>query len=1046
MGTTLFYPATNFATGSNPSQVLAADLNGDGKIDLITANHGSGDVSVLFGNGAGSFSAPVNYASGAGTIAIALSDVNGDGIRDLVGANPFGDDVSVLLGTASGTFQPPAHFSTGPGSGPRSVVLADFNHDGVLDIATGDAGSGGSTSVSVLLGSGSGSFSGPTLYGVNGANPWPIATADLNGDGNLDLVTGRDFVSVLLGAADGTFSAPTTYSEPGHSIVSLAIGDVNGDGKLDLVTANTGANTISVLMGTGNGTFAPEVTYASFAGPYAITLGDLDGDGRLDIGVANAGGNTVSVLFNTGNGAFAPQTIYSVGSGAYGITFGDVNGDGRLDISAVNYSSNTVSVLLNESPPAITSNGGGATAAVSVAENATAITTVTASDPDAGQTLSYSISGGFDGNLFMIDSQTGALGFVTAPDYENPNINGGGFDQFYDVQVRATDSFGAFDDQLITVTVTDAVENGAPAITSNGGGATAVITISENGAVVTTVTATDPDVGDALTYSIAGGFDGDQFAINSQTGALSFLQAPDFESPTDAGSDNIYDVTVAISDGNGGADTQAIAVTVTNVVGISSPASNAATITGTNEDDVLTGLGGANTLLGLAGNDLLNGGSGNDTLDGGAGADSMAGGAGNDNYVVDNVGDAIIENTGAGTDTVRTPLVTYSIAALVNVENLIFVGTGPFNGTGNGLANVITGGSGNDIIDGGAGTDRMVGGLGDDTYHVGSAPDIVTEETNAGTDLVLATSSAFSLGANVENLTFIGAGNFTGTGNGANNAMTGGVGDDTLDGRGGDDVIIGGSGADALIGAGGADLLNGGIGADRIEGGGGDDVLIGGSDADELFGDGGADLLDGGLGADRMNGGGDDDTYIVDSALDVVAENPGAGTDEVQTDLQTFTLSANVEKLSFTGSGSFAGGGNGLNNIVTGGASGDALAGGGGNDRLLGLGGNDTLSGEAGADVLDGGTGNDVLIGGAGNDTFVFHTGLGNDTINAFGDVGGNNDHIQFSTAVFANFNAVIVASRQVGTDVIIFVDANNSVTLTGVAVSTLGANDFSFI
>ena len=409
--------------------------------------------------------------------------------------------------------------------------------------------------------------------------------------------------------------------------------------------------------------------------------------------------------------------------------------------------------------------------------------------------------------------------------------------------------------------------NQPPGISSNGGGDTAAVTVLENGTAVTIVTATDPDA-DALTFTISGGADGGRFTIDGQTGALSFTQAPDFENPTDADGDNVYDVIVAVADGNGGADTQAIAVTVANVAGLSPPPSNAATIVGTGEDDVLTGLGGANALLGLAGNDILNGGGGNDTLDGGAGADAMNGGAGNDTYLVDNAADRVIENNGGGTDTVRTVLATYSLATLANVENLTFTGEGDFNGTGNGLANVITGGNGNDTLDGGAGNDRMVGGLGDDVYRVGSASDVVVEQTDAGTDLVLASVRVFELSANVENLTFIGTGSFLGIGNGAGNVVTGGTGNDLLDGRGGDDRLEGGAGADLLDGGGGNDLLSGGACADTLLGQGGSDLLEGGLGNDLLVGGGGADRLVGGAGNDVLTGGSGNDTFFFNLPTD----------------------------------------------------------------------------------------------------------------------------------------------------------------------------------
>ena len=215
-------------------------------------------------------------------------------------------------------------------------------------------------------------------------------------------------------------------------------------------------------------------------------------------------------------------------------------------------------------PPAITSNGGGNTAAVSIAENIAAVTTVTATDPDAGQTLSYSINGGADASKFAINVTTGALAFLTAPNFEAPTDAGG--NNVYDVTVQVSDGNGGSDTQAIAVSVTDQneVPNQLPTITSNGGGNTAAVSIAENGTAVTTVTATDPDAGQTLSYSINGGADASKFAINVTTGALAFLTAPNFEAPTDAGGNNVYDVTVQVSDGNGGSDTQAIAVTVTN--------------------------------------------------------------------------------------------------------------------------------------------------------------------------------------------------------------------------------------------------------------------------------------------------------------------------------------------------------------------------------------------------------------------------------------------------------------------------------------------------
>jgi uncharacterized protein YjiK/Fe-S cluster biogenesis protein NfuA len=215
-------------------------------------------------------------------------------------------------------------------------------------------------------------------------------------------------------------------------------------------------------------------------------------------------------------------------------------------------------------PPTITSDGGLATATTSVPENQTAVTDVDATDPDAGNTLTYSISGGADAAKFSIVASTGVLTFVTAPDFEAPTDADG--NNIYDVTVSVSDGNGGSDSQAIAVTVTDVPDTTQPPeITSDGGGPTAAKSVSENQTAVTDVDATDPDVGDTLTYLISGGADAASFSIVPATGVLTFVSAPNYEGPTDSGANNVYDVTVSVSDGNGGSDSQAIAVTVTNV-------------------------------------------------------------------------------------------------------------------------------------------------------------------------------------------------------------------------------------------------------------------------------------------------------------------------------------------------------------------------------------------------------------------------------------------------------------------------------------------------
>jgi len=210
-------------------------------------------------------------------------------------------------------------------------------------------------------------------------------------------------------------------------------------------------------------------------------------------------------------------------------------------------------------PPTITSNGGGPTATVNVSENSTVVTTVTATDADAGAVLTYSIAGGTDAALFNINPSTGVLAFLAAPDFEAPADVGS--NNVYDVTVQVSDGSNT-DTQAIAVTVSN-VNEFAPVISSNGGGATASVNVAENSTAVTTATASDADAGAVLTYSLSGA-DAALFSIDPSTGALVFVAAPDFEAPADAGGDNVYDVTVQVSDGVN-SDTQAIAVTVTDV-------------------------------------------------------------------------------------------------------------------------------------------------------------------------------------------------------------------------------------------------------------------------------------------------------------------------------------------------------------------------------------------------------------------------------------------------------------------------------------------------
>jgi hypothetical protein len=346
MTTTSQFEQTTYATGSGPFSVAVGDLNGDGKLDIVTANANDNTVSVLLGNGDGTYRPQATYGTGPGPLSVAIGDLNGDGKPDLVVANgnSFSTD-SVLLGNGDGTFQPQTTVVVGES---HQVVIGDLNGDGKLDLVNANSNSG---TVSVNLGNGDGTFQPRTTYavepGFGGSGPISVAIGDVNGDGKPDLVTAdysENAVSVLLGNGDGTFQAPTSYaagSQPG--LVQVA--DLNGDGRQDIVVANQTSNNVSVLLGNGDGTFQPETTYSVGAGQGFIRVADVNGDGKPDIVALDNGG--ASVLLGNGDGTFQPATFYATGSGPSSVAIGDVNGDGKPDIITSNLNSNNISVLLN---------------------------------------------------------------------------------------------------------------------------------------------------------------------------------------------------------------------------------------------------------------------------------------------------------------------------------------------------------------------------------------------------------------------------------------------------------------------------------------------------------------------------------------------------------------------------------------------------------------------------------------------------------------------------------------------------------------------------
>ena len=295
--------------GDYPDGIVAGDFNDDGQTDLAFANEQSDTVAVLLGNGDGTFQPPVTYPAGQLPVGLVAGDFSGDGHLDLavVNSNAYGngpDSVSVLLGNGDGTFQPQVTYPVG--NDPDAIVAGDFTGDGHLDLAVTNFHD---DTVSVLLGNGDGTFQPQVTYAVGGA-PDAIAAGDFRGNGRINLAVanyGDNTVSVLMSNGDGTFQPQVTYAV-GSLPDTIVAGDFTGDGRTDLAVANARDATVSVLLGNGDGTFQPPVTYAVGLGYNEIVAGDFTGSGHLDLAVAGyGGGRTLGSSWATATARFNPR-------------------------------------------------------------------------------------------------------------------------------------------------------------------------------------------------------------------------------------------------------------------------------------------------------------------------------------------------------------------------------------------------------------------------------------------------------------------------------------------------------------------------------------------------------------------------------------------------------------------------------------------------------------------------------------------------------------------------------------------------------------------
>ena len=351
-------PYSSYTVDTGPEWVVAGDLNGDGKPDLVTANNGSnnvGTVSVLMNNGDGTFRKAVNYpiAGGPYPTSAVIGDFNNDGKPDVAVAGNNG--IAVLAGNGDGTLAAAQVMESS--TSYTYLAAADFNGDGNLDLVV--LGSG---AILIFFGNGDGTFQSPVSVSGPGDSYSDLAVADMNGDGKPDLIGQNGLqLSVLLGNGDGTFQAPKTVPAVSNGIRSsgaLVVGDFNGDGRPDVALVCLEA--VEVLPGNGDGTFGnPIVTpIDTDAAAFAIAA-DFNGDGKLDIAYStDPFDDTVDFVFGNGDGTFQSGPSFVTGSfnspGVTRIAVGDFNGDGRLDFAVTSDELGTVYVFLAGQFPSVT--------------------------------------------------------------------------------------------------------------------------------------------------------------------------------------------------------------------------------------------------------------------------------------------------------------------------------------------------------------------------------------------------------------------------------------------------------------------------------------------------------------------------------------------------------------------------------------------------------------------------------------------------------------------------------------------------------------------
>ena len=448
-----------FPGGLTPNGLATADFNGDGKADLAAANEGSGNVMVRFGDGAGGFPTAIQLTV-ASPSSIVAADLNGDGLMDLAASNRSINLITVWLNLGGGAFGSATQFATG--QSPSGIAAADLNGDGKRDLITSN---GGDNTVSVLLGSGSGSFPTATAFALAGATgPSGLTVADFNHDGMADVATanrGVSSLSIRFGNGLGGFSSGATYAT-GTLPMNIASGDFNGDGAPDVVTANNGSANLTVRLNNGSGALLAPLTLAAGNQAYSVSTGDLDGSGSVDIIVTNRGSNNLSVFLGNGNGTFASRVDHALSAGPRSLLVADLNGDQSLDM-ATGIDSGLIGVLLNNcssnTPPTISS--GTVTRQQDGGSSRSVIATVSDAQ-DAPASLMVTIDGGTSSSkngVTIANISVDAAGAASADVSASCGASNASF------VLRVIDSVGLSAEATLVV---DVINEATPPVINNG--------------------------------------------------------------------------------------------------------------------------------------------------------------------------------------------------------------------------------------------------------------------------------------------------------------------------------------------------------------------------------------------------------------------------------------------------------------------------------------------------------------------------------------------------------------------------------------------------